>query len=436
MSGYLCKEIGRVKKWQGPFVSGRVKGISGLLIESKGPDVAVGELCFVYDQRGKKTACEVVGFRDDRVLLMTTGELGDIKAGAEVYPTHQVHRVGVSEALCGRVLDAFGQPIDQGPPLRTQSFVPLHAPPPHPLQRESITTLLPTRIKAIDIFSPLGRGQRIGVFSKAGVGKSTLMGMLAKGSEADINVIALIGERGREVKDFIDAELGPEGLARSIVVVVTSDQPALLRCKGAFVATAIAEYFRDCGKHVLLMMDSVTRFAMALREVAIASYEPLAQSGYPSSVFAQLPRLFERAGTSKSGSITGVYTVLTEENKMMDPVAAQVRSLLDGHLVLSRSLAEANHFPPVDVLQSLSRLMGKITDKEQQKLASKVRTLLHHYQKAEELINIGAYVSGSNRLIDEAIEKEEAIKKFLQQEREEDISFKKSMRLLKRLLKS
>lgn len=357
---------------------------------------------------------------------MSLGEVAHISPGAEVYPTGEVHQVAVSEMLCGRVLDALGSPIDGKGPLFAERLYPVTAPPPHPLSRLPITEPLPTGIKAIDALCTLGKGQRIGIFSSPGVGKSTLMGMIAKMATADIIVIALIGERGREVREFIERELGREGLARSVVVVATSDQAALLRTKGANVATTIAEYFRDLGRHVILMMDSISRYAMALREIGLAIGEPPTTRGYTPSVFATLPRLLERAGNSDKGSITGIYTILCEEDELHDPITDQMRSLLDGHIQLSSHLAAASHFPPIDVLRSLSRVMNHVTDERHQQKAAKLRATLHTFKEAEELINLGAYIAGSNPKIDEAIEKIDDIQAFLKQKVSERVTFEKS----------
>ncbi|MCH9627539.1 MAG: putative ATP synthase YscN [Chlamydiales bacterium] len=423
---FLTKEIQLIKRSSGPRVSGRVTQVIGLLIESNGPDVFVDELCYVYSKKQEPIPCQVVGFKEQKVLLMSLGEVTHISPGAEVYPTGEVHQVAVSEALCGRVLDALGRPIDGKGPLVSEKFYPVTAPPPAPLSRQPIVEPLTTGVRAIDAFCTLGKGQRIGIFSSPGVGKSTLMGMIAQMACADINVIALIGERGREVREFIERELGADGLARSVVVVATSDQAALLRSKGANVATAIAEYFRDLGKHVILMMDSVSRYAMALREIGLAVGEPPTTRGYTPSVFAHLPRLLERAGNSEKGSITGIYTILCEEDDMHDPIPDQMRSLLDGHIQLSHDLAAAHHFPPIDLLRSLSRVMPHVTDVEHQRKAGKVRALLHTYQEAEELINLGAYAQGSNPKIDEAVDKMGAIEQLLRQSREEKVSFQES----------
>lgn len=411
----LQSEITRLQEWTGPRVSGRVTHVIGLLIESSGPHVSVGELCTIYGKKGEAIPCEVVGFKDRKVLLMALTGSGCIAPGCEVFPTEKMHRIPVSPALCGRILDGLGRPIDGKGDIVARTYAPVSAPPPHPLGRGRIDTVLPTGIKAIDGLLTLGRGQRMGIFSGAGVGKSTLMGMIAQLSRADINVIALIGERGREVREFIERDLGPEGLARSVVVVATADQAALLRSKGASVATAIAESFRDQGKHVILMMDSITRYAMAQREIGLAVGEPPTTKGYTPSVFAELPRLLERAGNGERGSITGIYTILAEGDDLSDPVADQTRALLDGHIVLSRTLAGAAHFPPIDVLDSVSRVMGHLVSKQHLARAARLRELLQAYRDGEELIHIGAYVSGSNPNIDRAIARIDPIRNFLKQ---------------------
>lgn len=432
----LQKEIQAVEKWQGLTLSGIVTEIIGLLIESIGPAVHLGELCHVYNKHGEAIPCEVVGFKDNKVLLMSLGEMTHIAPGSEVYPSGNVPLVGVSHLMCGRVLDAQGYPIDNKGPIKPEKYYPVMAAPPHPLKRKPIKEILSTGIKAVDAACTLGKGQRMGVFSGAGVGKSTLLGMMATTSTADINVIALIGERGREVLEFIENDLGPEGLARSVVVVVTSDQTAMLRTKGAHTATAIAEYFRDQGKHVVLMMDSITRYAMALREIGLAIGEPPTTRGYTPSVFAMLPKLLERAGHSEHGSITGIYSILVEGDDMNDPVADTVRAILDGHIVLSRKLASSNQYPPIDVLNSLSRLMQIITTPDVYARAGRLRDLLEVYREAEDLINIGAYQKGSNPRIDEAIERIGLIRSFLKQGRKEAFSFEETQNLLKNVIPS
>ena len=430
----LEKEIQAVKSWPGLTSSGVVTQIIGLLIQSNGPLVHLGELCQIINKQGEAIPCEVVGFKDNQVLLMSFGEMTHIAPGSEVYPMRKVPLVGVSHAMCGRVLDALGYPLDDKGPIKAEKYYPVMAAPPHPLKRKMITEVLSTGIKAIDAACTIGRGQRLGIFSGAGLGKSTLLGMIAKMSVADINVIALIGERGREVREFIENELGPEGLARSVVVVVTSDQAALLRTKGAHTATAIAEYFRDQGKNVVFMMDSITRYAMALREIGLAIGEPPATRGYTPSVFAMLPKLLERAGNSAQGVITGIYTILVEGDDMNDPIADTVRAILDGHIILSRSLASANQYPAIDVLNSLSRLMIAITTPEQYERAGRLRDILQVYKEAEDLINIGAYVASSNPKIDEAIALIGRIRAFLKQKNNERFTFNEIQKNLKEIV--
>lgn len=432
MGNRFAAEIVRIRSWKGMRASGRVTQVIGLLIESHGPEVAIGEVCYIYGKQTDPVPCEVVGFKKDRVLLLSLGEIGQIAPGAEVYPFGAPHRVAVGNTLKGRVLDAIGRPIDGKGRLLAENFYPVTAPPPQPLMRKKIDKRFDTKIKGIDALCTLGRGQRVGIFSAPGVGKSTLMGMIAKSAKSDINVIALIGERGREIKEFIENELGPQGLSKSVIIAATSDQAALLRSKGANVAMAIAEYFRDQGLEVLLMMDSVSRYATALREVGLAIGEPPTTRGYTPSVFAALPRLLERAGNSEKGSITGIYTIL-DEGSENDPIPEQMLSLLDGHLYLSRELASANHFPPIDFLKSLSRLMPSITTLSHQQLAKKLRSLQHIYREAEELIHLGAYLKGSNPKIDEAVTKIDQIKIFLQQEACEAVPFQETLEYLEKV---
>jgi len=397
--------------------NGKVKRVVGLVIESQGPAAQIGELCHVYVSRNDPpVAAEVVGFKENRVLLMPLGDMSGIKPGSEVIASGRSLSVGVGEALLGRVVDGLGRPIDGKGPLLCRKDYPLHNTPPDPLTRKRIREHLALGVRAIDGILACGRGQRVGIFSGSGVGKSTLLGMIARNTEADVNVIGLIGERGREVRDFIEKDLGEEGLSRSVVVVATSDQPALIRLKGAFTATAFAEYFRDRGNDVMLMMDSVTRFAMAQREVGLAIGEPPATRGYTPSVFALLPKLLERSGTARQGSVTGLYTVLVEADDMNEPIADAVRGILDGHIVLSRKIASQNHYPAIDVLMSVSRVMPDIADKEHLAVAGRLRDILATYREAEDLINIGAYVSGSNPRIDYAIELIDEVNSFLRQE--------------------
>lgn len=396
--------------------TGRVMEIIGLVIESKGPGVSVGDACVIESLReGGRAHAEVVGFRGDRVLLMPLGEVGGVAPGASVSATGRPFRVPVGHELLGRVLDGLGNPIDDLGPTGAKKSRPLVAAPPNPLTRRRIAEPLPTGIRSIDGLLTCGKGQRVGIFSGSGVGKSVLLGMIARNCEADLNVIALIGERGREVRDFIEKDLGPEGLRKSVVVAVTSDQAALVRLKGALLATTIAEHFRDLGLDVMLMMDSLTRVAMAQREIGLAVGEPPTTKGYPPSVFAFLPRLLERSGTSTVGSITGLYTVLVEGDDMSEPVADAARSILDGHVILSRKLAAENHYPAVDVLDSVSRVMIDVVSEEQRKAAARIRETLAVHREAEDLINIGAYVKGSNPRIDFAIAKIEGIRAFLRQ---------------------
>lgn len=397
-------------------VIGRVTQVVGLTIEVRGLQAFVGEVCQIFvSPQAMPVAAEVVGFRNGHVLMMPLGELRGIAPGCQVLPTGSAFTVRVGPALLGQVLDGMGMPLDGTLLNGLGSNYPVDNDPPNPLTRQRIREVLPTGIRAIDMFLTCGQGQRIGIFAGSGVGKSTMLGMIAKQSEADVNVIALVGERGREVVDFIERDLG-QGLERSVVVAVTSDRPSLLRIKGALVATTIAEYFRDQGKKVMLMMDSVTRLAMAQREVGLAIGEPPTTKGYTPSVFALLPRLLERAGTSAKGSITGLYTVLVDGDDFNEPVADAVRGILDGHIILSRDLAAKNHFPAIDVSRSISRLMPDITDKEHQQLAGRFRDYLSAYHEAEDLINIGAYVQGSNARVDKARQYIDRMQAFLRQD--------------------
>jgi flagellum-specific ATP synthase len=400
-------------------MNGRVSELIGLVVESRGPEASVGERCRILVP-GHRTGrppldAEVVGFREGRTLLMPLGDATGVGPGQTVVATGAALRVDLGEGLLGRVLDGLGRPIDGRPAPAIESQRPVDAAPPDPLARPTIRTPLALGVRAIDALMPCGRGQRLGIFAGSGVGKSTTMGMMARGTTADVNVIALVGERGREVREFIEHDLGPEGLARSVVVVATSDQPALVRIKAAFVATTIAEFFRDRGADVLLMMDSVTRLATAQREVGLAIGEPPATRGYTPSVFAMLPRLLERAGTAETGSITALYTVLVEGDDMNEPVADAVRSILDGHIVLSRELAHRHHYPAIDVLQSVSRLAPQLLSPEHLAAGGRLRELLAAHRRAEDLIAIGAYVPGSDLRVDEARAKMEDLLAFLRQ---------------------
>lgn len=395
---------------------GWVEEIIGLVVSSVGPPVAVGEICRISSPEGGIIPAEVVGFRGSRVLLMPLGELEGIAPGYLVTAEREPFRVPVGPGLLGRVLDGLGRPIDEKGPLQADGTRPASGMPPAPLKRQRILEPLATGIRSIDALLTCGKGQRIGIFSGSGVGKSVLLGMIARNTSAQVNVIALVGERGREVREFIEKDLGEEGLKRSIVVAVTSDQPALIRLKGAQVATAIAEDFRDRGLDVMLLMDSITRLALAQREIGLTIGEPPTTRGYTPSVFAMLPRLLERAGAAERGSITGMYAVLVEGDDINEPVADAVRSILDGHIVLSRKLAARNQYPAVDVLESISRLMIDVVDPEHQQAAKLLLEHLAVYRDAEDLINIGAYVEGSNPKIDLAIEKIDEITAFLKQD--------------------
>ncbi len=415
--------------------TGRVAEVVGLVLESQGPAVSLGESCLIEAFGGERQIpAEVVGFRGDRVLLMALEEMSGVASGASVAATGRPQTIPVGTELLGRVLDGMGRPIDRLGELTTKQSRPLIASPPGPLSRKRITTPLSTGIRSIDSLITCGRGQRVGIFSGSGVGKSTVLGMIARNCDADVNVIALIGERGREVREFLERDLGEEGLKKSVVVTVTSDEAALMRVKGALAATSIAEYFRDQGLDVLLLMDSVTRVAMAQREIGLAAGEPPTTKGYTPSVFALLPKLLERAGTSSRGSITGLYTVLVEGDDMNDPVADHARSILDGHVTLSRNLASQNHYPPVDVLESVSRVMRDVVDQDHLRAAAETRELLATYREAEDLIRIGAYVKGSDPRIDRAIVKIEAIRGFLRQGIEEYAEFGETITALRELL--
>jgi FliI/YscN family ATPase len=396
-------------------VRGRVRQAIGLVVQAEGLALPVGASCEIRISGGAPVPCEVVGFRDDVTLLMPLGELQGVRRGDEVLCRSQVQRMAVGRGLLGRVIDAQGTPIDGGPPLAIERMNPLQARAPHPLDRERIREPLGTGVRAIDALLTCGKGQRLGLFAGSGVGKSTLLGMCARGTAADVTVIGLVGERGREVREFVEKDLGPEGLKRSVVVVETSDRPALLRVRAPFAAVAVAEYFRDEGLDVLLLLDSVTRMANAQREVGLSAGEPPATKGYPPSVFALLPRLLERAGRSGKGTITGFYTVLVEGDDANEPIADAARSILDGHVWLSRDLAVRGHYPSIDPLQSVSRLLNDVATREQIEAATRMRALLAAYREAEDLINVGAYVKGSNPEIDLAVRCRPAIQKFLRQ---------------------
>ena len=393
---------------------GKVSKVIGLTVEVEGIKAFVGELCIIHNNMGAEIKCEVVGFKEDCVILMPLGELVGVSPGCKVIGKGVPLNVRCSDELLGKILDGLGHPIDGEAILDGENYS-LSNEPPDPMKRPRITNIMPTGVRAIDGFLTCGEGQRIGIFAGSGVGKSTTLGMMARTAEADVNVIALIGERGREVLDFIERDLGEEGMKKSFVVFATSDKSPLVRLKGALTATSIAEYFRDKGKKVLLMMDSVTRFAMAQREVGLAIGEPPAQKGYTPSVFAMLPKLMERTGMSDKGSITAFYTVLVDGDDFNEPIADTVRGILDGHIVLSRQLAHKNHYPAIDILNSVSRLMKEIATEEQNKSASKARDILATYKEAEDLINIGAYEEGSNKEIDLAIKYIGNVNSYLKQ---------------------
>jgi FliI/YscN family ATPase len=396
-------------------LAGRVAQVVGLTIEARGLDSQIGEVCDIATSTGRSLPSEVVGFRDERTLLMPLGDMTGIQPGSHIYPRRSVFRAPVGQGLLGRVLDGLGQPIDGRGPLQVRDSAPIYAAAPNPMLRQQITTPLITGVRAIDGLLTVGKGQRMGIFAGSGVGKSTLMGAIARSTSSDVSVIALVGERGRELQEFLERDLGKVGLARSVVVVATSDQPALVRLKAAYVATTIAEHFRDQGLDVTLMMDSVTRFAMAQREVGLAIGEPPASKGYTPSVFALLPKLLERAGNGERGSITGFYTVLVEGDDFNEPICDAARGILDGHILLTRDLAQRNHYPAIDVLKSISRVMPSVTSQEHRLHAGIVRRLLATYDKARDLVNIGAYVKGSDLEIDTALDALPQLLAFLQQ---------------------
>lgn len=413
-------------------VRGKVVNAVGLTIEAAGPQAKMGDLCYIYpsslSESREPALAEIVGFKEGKNLLMPYDKIEGIGPGSSVENTGHPLTVKVDESLLGHTVDGLGRPNDPMEYAGVEYSVEAGAP--DPMKRKIISDVLPLGVKAVDGLITVGKGQRIGIFAGSGVGKSTLMGMFARNTKADINVIALIGERGREVREFIERDLGPEGMARSVVVIATSDKPALERKKAAQTATAIAEYFRDRGKDVLLMMDSMTRFCMAQREIGLASGEPPVSRGYPPSVYSELPKLLERAGCDDKGSITGLYTVLVDGDDFNEPITDTARSILDGHIMLDRRLAHKNHYPAIDVLQSISRCMSQIATKEHKAAAGKLKNVLATYNEAEDLINIGAYKTGSNEDIDYAIEKIKAVNGFLMQETDEKYDFDNIVELL------
>ncbi|MCM3441099.1 flagellar protein export ATPase FliI [Metabacillus halosaccharovorans] len=415
---------------------GKVKRVVGLMIESKGPESSIGDLCYIYagSTNKAKIPAEVVGFKDENVLLMPYLQVTHISPGSIVEATEQPLTVKVGTGLIGQVLDSFGLPLNESSLPKGLASVPTDQSPPNPMKRPPIHEKMEVGVRVIDSLLTVGKGQRVGIFAGSGVGKSTLMGMIARNTNADLNVIALIGERGREVREFIDRDLGPEGLKRSIVVVATSDQPALMRLKAAYTATAIAEYFRDKGLNVMFMMDSVTRVAMAQREIGLAVGEPPTTKGYTPSVFAILPKLLERTGTNELGTITAFYTVLVDGDDLNEPISDTVRGILDGHIVLDRQLANKGQFPAINVLKSISRVMNQIVDSNHKSSASKLRDLLSTYLNSEDLINIGAYKRGSSREIDEAIKYYPKIISYLKQNVEDKVSIEQSISSLNQLI--
>jgi len=419
-----AKYIECLKQLDPVRVNGKVTQVIGLTIESEGPEASVGDVCHIYPLKANRPVkAEVVGFRNNKVLLMPLGELEAIGPGCDVVGTGKPLTIPVGRELLGKILDGLGQPMDGSLLPARMTRYSTHNAPMNPLRRPRIAQPISVGVRCIDGLLTVGKGQRVGIFAGSGVGKSTLMGMIARNTSADVNVIALIGERGREVLDFIERDLGPEGLERSVVVVATSDQPALIRIKGALIATSIAEYFRDCGLDVMLMMDSVTRFAMAQREVGLAVGEPPATRGYTPSVFAMLPKLLERSGTGPQGSITAFYTVLVDGDDMNEPIADAVRGILDGHIVLDRHLANKGHYPAIDVLSSVSRVMKEIVPEEQLEAAENLKRLLATYKSSEDLINLGAYQKGSNPEIDLSLEYIHSIWEYTRQKTDEKVTY-------------
>lgn len=413
---------------------GEVSRLVGLLVESDGPAAAVGDSCTIRTRRGREIRVQVTGFRDGRLLSIPLDETDGVEPGNPVIARGKAARVPVSPQLLGRVIDGFGRPMDGGPPIEAERWADLDAAPPGPLEREPISDRLTTGIRAIDGFLTAGRGQRIGIFGGSGVGKSTLLGSLVKNSDADVAVLALVGERNREVRDFIEHELGEEGMRRSVLVVATSDRPSPLRVRACFTALAVAEYFRGLGRDVLLVADSVTRLAMAQREIGLASGEPPSQKGYTPSVFQMLPRIFERAGRFRQGSITAFFTVLVEGDDMNEPIADAVRGILDGHIVLSRRLGQKGHYPAIDVLQSISRLSSRVGAEGQLASAAALREAMALLQSSEDLIRIGAYAAGTNARLDNAIQLEPGLERFLRQAPSERSSMDETLQAMRALV--
>jgi|SRR5579872_1594787 len=427
---HYLEALNRIETYQW---TGTVTQLIGLLVESEGPATAVGDFCEIRTSSGRSVRTQVIGFRSGRVLSMPLEETGGLQLGDTIVARREDARVDVGPQLLGRVLDGFGKPIDGRPPIDPQDSYELYAAPPGPLEREHITKPLVTGIRAIDSLLTVGMGQRIGIFGGSGVGKSTLLGTMSRHNSADVSVIALIGERNREVRDFLEHELSAEGLKRAVVVVATSDRPAPLRIRAGFVALAVSEYFRDQGANVLLVMDSVTRLAMAQREIGLAAGEPPSQKGYTPSVFNLLPKVFERAGNFQRGSITGFFTVLVEGDDFNEPICDAVRAILDGHIQLSRELGAAGHYPAIDILHSVSRLASRIATPEQKQASQKIREALATYQHSEDLINLGAYASGSNPKLDSAIRLRPQLMDFLRQDAGVTVPVKETLTQLAQL---
>ncbi len=433
----IKKYIDKVQRAKFIKYRGKITQITGLTIESNGPPCKIGELCYIYPfDESESILAEVVGFKEEKILLMPLGEMNGIGPGSIVVASGHSLRVKVGERLIGRILDGLGNPIDGKGPILTSKSYPVLNLPPDPLKRRKIEEKISLGIKAIDGLLTCGKGQRVGVFAGSGVGKSTLMGMIARNVDADINVIGLIGERGREVREFVENDLKEEGLDKSILVVATSDQPALIRMRAALLTTAIAEYFRDKGKNVMLLMDSLTRFSMAQREIGLAIGEPPVTRGFTPSVFAVLPKLLERAGNSDKGTITALYTVLVDGDDMNEPITDTVRGILDGHIVLSRKFANKGHYPAIDVLGSVSRVMSNICDDEHLKISKKIRQVIATYKDAEDLISIGAYEKGSNENIDRAIKLNPYINNFLRQDIMESYEFNETINFMDNIINS
>ena len=426
-SPFLNRYLSALERLEVYQWTGTVTQLVGLLVESQGPAAAVGDFCEIRTSSGRSIRTQVIGFRNGRVLSMPLEETDGLQLGDTIVARKEDARVDVGPDLLGRVLDGFGKPIDGKPPIEPSAAYDLYATPPGPLDREHITKPLVTGIRAIDSLLPVGMGQRIGIFGGSGVGKSTLLGAMARHNSADVSVIALIGERNREVRDFLERELSADGLKRSVVVVATSDRPAPLRIRAGFVALAVSEYFRDRGANVLLVMDSVTRLAMAQREIGLAAGEPPSQKGYTPSVFNLLPKVFERAGNFQRGSITGFFTVLVEGDDFNEPICDAVRAILDGHIQLSRELGAAGHYPAIDILHSVSRLASRIAGPQQKEASQKIREALSMYQRSEDLINLGAYASGSNPKLDSAIKVRPQLMEFLRQDANVTVPVKETL---------